>query len=138
MTVETKHGQAVADDWVEDALGRVAELERRLDDPAVLADLASKLTRAAKELGASTLVPASRLGARIAAAATGYPVDQPNGGRALVVEGYLATGVQILRATRQARQQGATRVSAVAVSVNPAGAAFVAAELGAPVVVLEP
>jgi hypothetical protein len=139
MAIETGAVQGRSNDWVADTHLQVAALERRLEDPAALAELARKLTQASQALGASSLVPASALASRILAAVPPPSADHLNGSRlTVVVEGYLATGVQVVRAAGRARADGAKRIRAIAVRVNPLGAAFVADELGAPVVVLEP
>jgi hypothetical protein len=139
MAVETSAVQGLSNDWVTDTLLQVAALERRLADPAALAELTRKLTEAGRALGASSLVPASALAGRILAAMPPPNANHLNGtGLTVVVEGYLATGVQVVRAAGRARAEGAKRIRAIAVKVNPVGAAFVADELGAPVVVLEP
>jgi len=126
-------------DWITETVRRVTDLERRLQDPASLAALGSLVAAEARRVGATQVVPASVSGERlISAAATALKPLLNGAGRTLVVEGYLATGVQIVRAARRAREGGASSISAVAVSANPAGAAFVAGEIGAPVLVLEP
>ncbi len=138
MAIDTTGGETAEADWIAETMRQAAALERRIADPAGLAELAAKLDAALEGLESAILVPASPTAARIIGAAKPRPNPDTNGAtRAVVVEGYLATGVQIVRAARGARKDGASQVGAIAVAANPAGAAFVAAELGAPVIVLE-
>lgn len=137
MAIETRAVEATPIDWVAEAMRQAASLKLRLDDPIVLAELGAKLDGALHGLDDFALVPASTVAARLIGATKPRSASQRGSGqRTVIVEGYLATGVQIVRAARS--RDGARPVKVIAVAANPAGAAFVAAELGVPVVVLEP
>lgn len=139
MAIETRTVEAPAEDWIAEAMRHAAALDLRVADPMALAELGVRLDAALQGFEDAVLVPASPIAARIIGAARPRQNSSSNGRtRAIIVEGYLVTGVQVVRAARAALMGGASEVVAVAVAANPAGAAFVGAELGAPVIVLEP
>ena len=137
MAIETRAVDAAEAEWVAQAMEEAAALKSRLDDPIALAALAAKLDVALQGLNDVVLVPASTSATRIIGAAAPRVAAGSNGPRqTVIVEGFLATGVQVVRAARAQGPRSA--IKAIAVRANPAAVAFVASELGVPVVVLEP
>jgi uracil phosphoribosyltransferase len=124
------------EDWAAAAHAAAEELNARLDREQTRSELARRVADAAQRLGATDLVAASSAGQRLIATATeSPPTSEP--GRTVVIEGHLATGTQILRATRMARDRGIQVVGAIAITADPVGADLVRRELAGTLIVLE-
>lgn len=101
-------------------------LERELDHPAALDDVAREVNEIAHRFECGAVAGASALGARIAEASVAVSM---NGLRVfdahdpaetvLVIEGVLASGVQVARMAESARRAGAKHTPAVAVLADP-------------------
>lgn len=132
----SSRGVTDPEDWAAEALAAADLLNHRLDQETARRHLSSQVEFEASRLGADLLVAASPTGQRLLT--NERHQRQRGGARTVLVEGYLLTGTQLLRAARRARGQGAVVVGAVAVSGDPAGVEFVRRELGVPLTVLEP
>ncbi len=148
----TGHGSEVgaipvaprADDWFGAVVRAGAQLEQRLSSPDRLDEIAVRLAAVAMQLDCRMVTGASHVGDQLAgvlAARSGgrLALWAQNGtpGTVLIVDGILASGVQIASAARRARQSGAQRVVGAAVLADPAGLAMCRDDLGDEVVALE-
>jgi adenine/guanine phosphoribosyltransferase-like PRPP-binding protein len=120
--------EAAPEHWVT-AVTRVGrDLEEELADPAALRAITEALAEVAIETNAQMVTGASALGNQLAGvlAAGDHPSLQlwaRNGahGTVLVIEGVLASGVQMARTARRAREAGAERVVGAAVLAESSG-----------------
>lgn len=114
------------EDWPLAIAGLSERLERELDEPAVLDQIAREVTDIADRLHCDAIAGASPLGARIARASVAMSTnglrvfdERVPGATVLVVDGVLASGVQTVRMARSARNLGARQTPAVAVLADP-------------------
>lgn len=120
--------EAAPEHWVT-AIVRVGRnLEEELVDPAALRAITAALAEIAIEMNAQMVTGASALGNQLAGALAAG--DRPslqlwaqNGahGTVLVIEGVLASGVQMARTAKRARAAGAERVVGAAVLAEASG-----------------
>jgi hypothetical protein len=119
---------ATTEHWVM-AVGRTGrDLEEELADPASLRAITAALAEVAIDTGATMVTGASPLGNQLAGAlaAGDHPSLQlwaRNGahGTVLVIEGVLASGVQMATTAKRARLAGAQRVVGAAVLAEARG-----------------
>jgi hypothetical protein len=115
------------EEWGFRAMAVGERLEAELTQPDGLTEVSRSLIAIAEERGCTQILGASAVGERLAAAAVaiahnglslfarGDPAES-----VLVVDGSLATGTQIARAARQAKQAGAHFTpAAVVISLGP-------------------
>jgi hypothetical protein len=113
-------------DWPLAIAALSERLDRELEQPAALGEVARQVAQVAHRLHCEALAGASPLGTRIARASV---ANAMNGLRmfdgvtpattVLIVEGILASGVQAGRAARSARSAGVAHTPAVALLADP-------------------
>jgi hypothetical protein len=137
-------GSASPEDWPFLVSDLARHLEAELGQPDVLVEVADKLAAIAQDHGCQAVAGASRIGGQLAGAlvargvngirlfSAADPVDT-----VLVVDGLLATGTQIARAVRVAKDAGAKQTVAAVVLGNHEAIDICRDEIQGDVVVLE-
>lgn len=137
---------AAQDDWTRQLIALAQRVELDLGDSKHLDAVASRLLAVAREWGASSVVGASRLGERLAGAVAtkskgtlGLWSSQSNGTApsVVVVDALLASGSQIGKAIRAAKEHGAARTMAIAVVADGAALELARRDVGERILALE-
>ena len=103
------------------------KLRAAISDPAVFRSLSERVVVSAQHFACDAVLGASRLGDQLAAGAVALAnnglhmlADGERPKRVLIVDGLLASGMQLSRATRQVRSQGASPYAAVVIALAEA------------------